>query len=165
MMEAARIIAGLGLRPRRTIRVVLFTNEENGLRGAHAYRTAHRHENHFAALEADSGADTPLGFGLTHPDRARQPRALAQLRPIARRLQPIGADRINDGGGGADIAPLLQDGVPNLGLVQDMSRYWHIHHTHADTLDKVDPRKLAYNIAAMAVMAWELANLPGPLGE
>jgi carboxypeptidase Q len=164
-MEAARILIKLGIKPRRTIRVVLFTNEENGIRGGNAYRDGHRHEKHVVAIETDSGLGTPLGFGLSISDKAKEEKGLATLRQIARFLAPIGADKIKAGGGGADIGPLGKDGVPTMGLNPDMSLYWQIHHTHADTMDKVDKDILSKHVAAMAVMAYALANWPHRLGE
>jgi carboxypeptidase Q len=166
-MEAARILVKMGLKPRRTIRVVLFTNEENGTRGGNAYRDGHQHEikNHAAAIEADLGADSPLGFGVSLPDKDKQARALATLREIVQVLAPIGATRVRDGGGGVDIGPLSKDGVPIMSLDPDPVHYWDIHHTPADTLDKIDPHKLNRNVAAMAVMAFAIADMPQRLGE
>lgn len=158
--EAARLINSLNLRPRRTIRVVLFTNEENGLRGAIAYRDAHRQEfdKHVAAIEADSGAAKPLGFSFSGTDRALE--MLQQMAPL---LQGIGADRITKGGAGADISVLTEAGVPGLGLRPDPTHYFDLHHTEADTLDKISPIDLNLNVATMAVMTYLLADLPEPL--
>ncbi len=166
-MEAARILIKMGLKPKRTIRVVLFTNEENGSRGGKAYRNDHQSEmkNHVVAIEDDLGGDSPLGFGLSIADKERHQRGLATLREIAGTLKAIGADRIRESGGGVDIGPMAQDGVPMMSLDPDPVHYWDIHHTHADTVDKVDPQKLAKNVAAMAVMAYAIANLPKRLGE
>jgi carboxypeptidase Q len=165
LMEAARLIVKLGVKPRRTIRVVLFTNEENGLRGGQGYRDQTLKEKHVVALESDAGVGTPVGFGLTMADKAKEEKALATLRQIVKPLAPIGELKIKSGGGGADIGPLGKDGVPTMGLNPEMDLYWHIHHTHADTMDKIDPVKLTKHVAAIAVMAYSLANLPHPLGE
>lgn len=155
-MEAARLIRELGLRPRRTLRLVLFMNEENGLRGGDGYFAEHRADlaNHVAAIEADSGAGRPLGFGCTSSDGD-----LARVQQLGLLLRGIGAGEITKGGGGADIGPLRAAGVPTLGLRQDSRWYFDYHHTAADTPDKADPHELALNVAAMAVMAWGLAEL------
>ena len=158
--EAVRLLKRLGLRPRRTIRVVLWTNEENGLRGALAYRDRYRGEldRHVLAIESDAGVFRPEGFGFTG-----SPEALALVRAVARLLEPIGADRVWEGGGGADISPLMREGVPGRGLRVDGSRYFWYHHTDADTIDKLDPHELNLCIAALAVMAYVIADLPEPL--
>lgn len=157
--EAARLLKELGLRPRRTIRVVLYTNEENGLRGGNAYRDAHREElsKHVLAIESDSGVYRPEGFGLaaTAPLQLR-----SNLQEIAKLLSGIGADRIAASGGGADIGPIMREGVPGASLNVEGSRYFDIHHTPADTLDKVNPRELALCVATMAVMAYVVADMP-----
>jgi carboxypeptidase Q len=160
--EAARLLKELGLRPRRTIRVVLYTNEENGLRGGTAYRDAHRAEisKHVFAIESDSGVYRPEGFGLaaTAPLQVR-----ANLEEIAKLLAGIGADNIAADGDGADIGPLMRDGVIGASLDVDGVHYFDIHHTPADTLDKVNPRELALCVATMAVMAYTVADLPETL--
>jgi carboxypeptidase Q len=161
--EAVRLIKELGLKPRRTIRVVLFTNEENGLRGGNAYRDAHRAElsKHILAIESDSGVYQPLGFGLT---ATAPPKARANLQEIARLLSGIGADRIAENGGGADIGPIMREGVVGAGFNVDGSSYFDIHHTMADTLDKIDRKNLALCVAAMAVVAYTVADMPEALG-
>ena len=160
--EAVRLLKELGLRPRRTIRVVLYTNEENGLRGGTAYRDAHRGEiaKHILAIESDSGTYQPLGFGLA---AAASPQARANMQEIAKLLSGIGADRIAANGGGADIGPLMREGVLGASLDVDSSHYFDIHHTPADTLDKIDPQNLALCVATMAVMAYTVADMPQSL--
>ena len=157
--EAARLLKELGLRPRRTIRVVLYTNEENGLRGGNAYRDAHRAEiaKHILAIESDSGVYRPEGFGLaeTAPLQVR-----SNMQEIAKLLSGIGADQIAASGGGADIGPMMREGVVGASLDVDGQHYFDIHHTPADTLDKVNPRELALCVATMAVMAYTVADLP-----
>ena len=157
--EAARLLKELGLRPRRTIRVVLYTNEENGLRGGNAYRDAHRAElsKHILAIESDSGVFRPEGFGLagTAPLQMR-----SNLQEIAKLLSGIGADGIAATGGGADIGPIMREGVVGASLDVEGSRYFDIHHTPADTLDKVNPRELALCVATMAIMAYVVADMP-----
>ena len=157
--EAARLLKELGLRPRRTIRVVLYTNEENGLRGGNAYRDAHRAEipKHVLAIESDSGVYRPEGFGLA---ANAPPQVRANLQEIAKLLAGIGADGIAPTGGGADIGPITREGVIGASLDVDGSHYFDIHHTQADTLDKVNPRELALCVATMAVMAYTVADLP-----
>jgi carboxypeptidase Q len=152
-MDAAAMLKELGLVPRRTIRVVLFTNEENGLRGAYAYHAAHGKEKHVAAIEADSGNGAPLGFGVGGtPEQAGGDPDLCAAVCGAR-----GAD-ITGVGGGADIGPLMKDGVLGLGLHPEGSAYFDLHHSPADTFDKIDPDHLARNTAAMALMAFILAE-------
>ena len=160
--ESVRLLKELGLRPRRTIRVVLYTNEENGLRGGTAYRDAHRSElaKHILAIEADSGTYQPVGFGLA---ATASPQARANILEIAKLLSGIRADRIAEDGGGADIGPIMREGVLGASLDVDSSRYFDIHHTPADTLDKIDPQHLALCVATMAVMAYTVADMPQSL--
>jgi carboxypeptidase Q len=155
--EAIRLMKTLGLRPRRTVRVVLWTNEENGTRGGMAYRDAHRAElpNHVLAIESDDGVFAPRGFGVSASDAA-----FAALTQMGRLLAPIGADSITRGGGGADIGPIMALGVPGMGLEVDPTRYFWYHHTTADTPDKLDPRDVARSVAAMAVMSYVAAEMP-----
>jgi carboxypeptidase Q len=155
--EAVRLMRALGLRPRRTVRVVGWTNEENGLRGGNAYRDAHRAEldDHVLAIESDAGVFRPQGFGFTGSDSA-----FALVREVAKLLEPIGAGRITRGGGGADIGPIMQLGVPGMGLSVDGTRYFWYHHTDADTVDKLDPNEVALCVATMAVMAYVVAEMP-----
>lgn len=160
--EALRLIKALGLRPRRTVRVVLFTNEENGSRGGLAYRDTHRAElaNHVAMLESDSGVFRPIGFGFTGTQRAR-----AAVAAIASLLDGIGATAVSPVGGGADIGPSVDAArIPALSLDVD-GPYFAVHHTEADTVDKVDPRELALCVAAIAVMTYVIAELPHRLGD
>ena len=162
--EAVRLIHRLGLRPRRTIRVVLWTNEENGGRGALAYRDAHagQLEKHVLAMESDNGAFTPHGFRFSGSDAA-----LARVQQVAALLQPIGANNVasEKESPEADIAPLVERGVPGVGLDVDRTRYFWFHHSDGDTLDKLDPAELGRCVAAMAVMAFVVADLPDPLAR
>ena len=158
--EAVRLLKRLGLTPRRTIRVVLWTNEENGLRGGTGYRDAHVSElsDHVLAMESDAGVFTPSGFGFSGSDAA-----FARVREIGSLLKRIDAGEVTRGGGGADIGPLAREGVPVMGLTVDGSRYFYYHHTDADTMDKLNPREMALCVATMAVMAYVVADLPEPL--
>ena len=135
-------------------------NEENGLRGSRAYAQAHAAELplHVAAIESDSGAARPVGFTATTGLGG-----LELLKDVTRLLRPLGAEDVVEGGGGADIEPLREASVPLLGLRLDATRYFDWHHSPADTLDKVDPRELAEGAAALAVVAYVLAEMPEPL--
>ncbi len=156
-MEAALMLHELGLVPRRTIRVVLFTNEENGLRGGKAYFEAHKTERHVAAIEADVGSGAPWGFGVgqTQAD-------VDALSPFTPLFVDLGADHLKLGGGGADISPLTKTGVLGLGLHPDISTYFDLHHSEADTIDKIVPQHLERNAAAIALMAYILAEADLP---
>ncbi len=164
--EAVRLLKDLGLRPRRTIRVVLWTNEENGLRGALAYRdsVAAEIENHVLAVESDGGVFAPVGFGVTASDEA-----FALIEPIEELLLPVLGESpvyptgIVRGGGGADIGPLMREGVPGVSLNTEASRYFWVHHTPADTVDKLDPAHVQRCVAAMAILAYVVADMPQTL--
>lgn len=166
--QALTIIKKLGLRPRRTLRVVLWTNEENGLRGGRAYREGLGDEvaHHVAALEMDGGAERPVGFGFglagvsSDGDSPTYEAAFEKLREIGHLLDVIEAGEIRRGGGGADIGPLMRDGVPGLGLRTVGEHYFDWHHTRADTLDKVDPQDYRKAIALLAVFGYVLADMP-----
>ncbi len=164
-LEAAHLIHQLGLRPRRTLRVVFWTNEENGGAGGVAYRqwVGDAVRNHVAAIEMDGGAEKPAGFGLTTPGESMA--ALTRAREIGKLLDRIDAGSIQPGGGGADIAPLLHDGVPGLAVRTIATHYFDYHHSRADTVDKVNLQDLRANIAAMAVMAYVLADMPETLQQ
>ena len=153
-MQAAALIKRLGLKPRRTIRVVLFTNEENGGAGGRAYREMVGAEikNHVAAIEMDGGAEKLTGYGMDK-------RVLDRLQGVAKLLAPLGADKFTEGGGGADIGPLLKDGVPGLSPHTGGGHYFDWHHTAADTVDKIKPEELREHVGAMAVMAFILADM------
>jgi carboxypeptidase Q len=161
-MQALTTLRTLGLTPRRTIRVVLFTNEENGLRGAKQYAADHAAElgRHVMALEADSGGFRPRGFEVQGTEQA-----LGQIADIASLLRPIDGHRVEAGHGGADIGMMESGGVPLLGLRVEGSRYFDYHHSEADTLDKVDPADLRRDVAAVAVMSYVVADMPDPLAR
>ncbi|HEX4440895.1 MAG TPA: M20/M25/M40 family metallo-hydrolase [Thermoanaerobaculia bacterium] len=161
VVEAARQIAALSPRPRRTVRVVLFANEENGLAGGKAYAADHAAEldRHVAAFEADLGQGPPLGFSWDAGPGAEKP-----LQAMAAVLSPIGADHLLAGdAGGADLTYLLPSGIPSLGLLLDATDYFDYHHTANDTFDKIDSRVLDRSTAALAAAAWVLADAPDVL--
>jgi carboxypeptidase Q len=155
--EGIRLMKALGIRPRRTIRVVGWTNEENGTRGGLGYLAAHKADvdKHVFALESDNGVFRPSGIAAVGTDEA-----IAMLKRIAPLLSRIGADSVIKGGGEADIGPLLAAGVPGAGLEVDGSRYFWFHHTNADTPDKLNPREVAQCVAVMAIYAYVLAEMP-----
>jgi Zn-dependent M28 family amino/carboxypeptidase len=147
----------LKIRPKRTIRVIAYMNEENGLVGGRTY-AAEEDANiskHFAAIESDLGASHPLGFNF-----AGKPEALAFLAPLSNvlRSQGAGLSQIQSGVG-ADIGPLTQRGVPSFAPWFNQQTYFDYHHTAADTFDKVNPKELAEVGSVMAVLAYGLANL------
>lgn len=159
--EAARLIRSLGLKPRRTVRVVLFTNEENGLRGGKAYAEAHSREPHVLAFEADSGAFKPLGFGYTGPEGGRE-----TLAGVARLLAPLGQLVVEGEGRGADTGPVIEAaGAPAASLRVDGERYFIYHHTPADTLDRLRREDVQDGAAAIAALAYVVADLPARLGQ
>ena len=154
--RAVTLIKELGLRPRRTLRVVLWTNEENGSRGSRNYRNEHLNEleNHILAIESDGGVFAPQGFGFTGSKEARK-----VVYDIADLLDPIGAGKITNWGRAPDIAILNDEGVPVMSLNVDNSKYFWYHHTSADTFDKVDYGEFNDCIAAMAIMAYVVADM------
>lgn len=151
VVEALRLLRALGVKPDRTIRAVLFTNEENGLRGGTAYAATHGVELHRALLESDLGGGWPLSWSATGSP--------AQMEWLRRVAAPLGMP-IEEGGGGADISPFEAKGALVIGLHPDDSHYFDVHHTRADTVDKVDPVALADGTGAVASLAWLLANAP-----
>jgi carboxypeptidase Q len=154
--EALRLMKVLNLRPRRTVRVVLFVNEENGLRGGNAYRDAHAAElaNHVMLLESDGGVFDPSGFGFTGSDAAR-----AAVTSIATLLAPLGANRIGPSGGGADIGPAATAGkIPTMSH-EVTGDYFLIHHTPADTIARITPKQISDNAAAIAIMSYVVAEM------
>ncbi len=160
-MQALTELRRLGLTPRRTIRVVLFTNEENGLAGGKAYAKDNAKElpNIVAALETDSGGFAPRGFSIDAKDPATLARAKSRVAEIASLLSPLHATRVELHGHGADVSPMAPAGVLVGSLDVDGRTYFDTHHTEADTLDKVDPATLADDVAAVAVFAYVVADL------
>jgi hypothetical protein len=160
-MQTLQLIKQLRLHPKRTIRLIAWMNEENGTVGGRTYAKDHEAEipNHFAAIESDRGAGHPLGFEVT-----AKTEVLPLLTPMSAVLQSSGAGLLKlTTDTETDISFLATAGVPSFGLWQDTRTYFDYHHTAADTLDKVVPRELAENAAAMSVLAYTLANLEQPL--
>ena len=156
-METANLIQKLRLKPKRTIRVIAWMNEENGEAGSKQYTKDHEKEiqNHFAAMETDGGAGHPLGINIKG-----KPEVKRMLAPVATILQESGAGNLHlVEHCGADIEPLEKAGVPSFSPIQDSRFYFNYHHTAADTLDKIVPKELAENSAVVAVAAYALANM------
>jgi carboxypeptidase Q len=154
--EAVRLMKKLGIRPRRTVRIVLFTNEENGLRGGNAYRDAYLKsaEQHVLAIESDSGVFAPSRLGFTGSEAAQ-----TMMREIGVLLTPLGLQDIGPGGGGADIGPIAQAGkAPMLAYQGDSNRYFTIHHTPADTVDRIAPEEVSKAAAALSVVTYVVAE-------
>lgn len=160
-MQVPFLLKQLGIRPKRTIRVIAYANEENGLRGGTGYLEAERANiaKQFAAIESDLGASHPVGIYF-----AGKPEIAGSLGPISQVLRVQGAALTQQQGGvGADIGPLTQAGVPSFAPWFNTQTYFNYHHTAADTLDKVNPKELQELGALMAVLAYGLANLEQPL--
>ncbi|MCM3875425.1 MAG: M28 family peptidase, partial [Thermoanaerobaculia bacterium] len=158
-IEAARLIGKLPKRPRRTIRVVLFANEENGLAGGRAYAKAHAAElpRHVAAVEPDAGAGRASGFGWT-----AGPAAAPLMAELGTLLAPFGLGEVKKGGGGADIGPMRAAGVPMFSPSQDVARYFDVHHTADDTFDKIDREDLNTALATVTALVYTLAEAETP---
>src|SRR5882724_6139615 len=159
-MEAANLIQKLHLRPKRTIRVIAWMNEENGLAGSKQYAKDHEKDwaNHFATMETDGGAGHPIGLNIK-----AKPEGKAMLKPVAAILQESGAGILSLAEhAGADVEPMEKAGVPAFAPIQDSRFYFNYHHTPADTLDKIVPKELAENSAAVAVFGYAMANADQP---
>jgi hypothetical protein len=153
-IEAIRLLKVLGLRPKRTIRAVMFMNEENGNRGGEGYAAAKRPgETHVAAIESDHGGFMPNGFGV-----GGGPAVFAAVSKWAPLFTPIHADRFRQGGGGTDIGPLGTQGVPTFSLIVDSQRYFDYHHCENDTIDAVNERELELGSIALALMSYLIAE-------
>jgi hypothetical protein len=187
--QAVALIKKLGLRPRRTIRVVFWVNEENGGAGGRAYRAmvGDQVKNHVAAIEMDGGAEKPVGFGfggggamggmgrrlapgVTPPAEPRRPAptsaaSFARAVEIGHLLEGIEGGLMSPGGGGEDIGPLLADGVPGFGVRTVGLHYFDWHHTDTDSFDKIVPREFQLNVASLAVLSYVLADMPERIGD
>jgi hypothetical protein len=161
-MEAANLVHKLNLKPKRTIRVIAWMNEENGTRGSKQYGKDHEKDwaNHFGAMETDGGADHPVGIRLW-----AKPEVKTMLKPVAAVLQESGAGalELSEHAPGADISPMEKGNVPTFAPIQDGRFYFNYHHTAADTLDKIDPKNLAQTSAIVAVWAYAMANAERPM--
>jgi carboxypeptidase Q len=160
-MEAANLIHKLNLKPKRTIRVIAWMNEENGTHGSKQYAKDHDKDwaNHFAVMETDGGADHPVGLHIK-----AKPEVKTLLKPVAAILQESGSGALElSEHAGADIEPMEKAGVPAFAPIQDSRFYFNYHHTAADTLDKIDPKQLAETSAIVAVWAYAMANAEQPL--
>tara|TARA_B100000676_G_scaffold283046_1_gene309436 strand:+ start:633 stop:1991 length:1359 start_codon:yes stop_codon:yes gene_type:complete len=158
--EVLRLINKLGLKPKRTIRCIMWTNEENGGRGNQAYHDMHMDEldKHVLAIESDGGVFAPEGFGFTGSEAAKK---IAE--EIHELMTVIKADKLSDGGRAPDTAVLNDAGVPVMSLQVDHTKYFWYHHTDADTFDKVDFHEFNKCIAAMTIMSYVVADLDKPL--
>lgn len=152
-IEVLRLFKAMGYKPKRTIRAVLFMNEENGLRGGTEYakQALAKKEKHLAAMESDRGGFTPRGFTMSM-DEAKKNK-IRGWKPL---LEPYGLADFSMEGGGADIGPLAPQGVALIGYLPDSQRYFNYHHTAEDTFDKVDRRELEMGAAAMAALVYLL---------
>jgi|TARA_X000000950_G_scaffold82567_1_gene103925 hypothetical protein len=154
-MEVLRILKSLNYKPKRTIRVVLFANEENGLRGGNKYAELAKknNESHFFALESDAGGFTPRGFSFDTSESEFN--ALKEFKDL---FKEYGADNFIIGGSGADIGPLKDDKIILAGLRPDPQRYFDYHHAASDTFDKINKRELELGAAAMTALVYLLDN-------
>tara|TARA_A100001037_G_scaffold297026_1_gene318407 strand:+ start:82 stop:1104 length:1023 start_codon:yes stop_codon:yes gene_type:complete len=158
--EAVRLLKELNLRPRRTLRVVLWTNEENGMGGVKQYRERHADElpRHVLAMESDTGIFEPEGFSFTGSEKA-----MPYFEAVVGLLQSLGPLRMRWGAGVSDIMHLLQEGVPVMGLDVDREKYFWYHHTEADTIDKLSREEFNRCVAGYAAMAFVVADMPARL--
>jgi Zn-dependent M28 family amino/carboxypeptidase len=152
VMEALRLLRASGLTPRRTVRAELFTGEEYGLAGAGAYRQRHGDEHSVAAFETDYGMAAPDAIGVGSEDR------MQEMTPLLPAFAPFGIRRFRPHAFGADVEPIVDMGVPGFDLEPDGHHYFDIHHTAADTLDKIRPEDLRRNAGAIALLAYLLAE-------
>ena len=164
-MAAGHLIGTLKQAPKRTIRVVAFANEEQGLYGGKAYAEAHAKDVvlHQLAAESDFGAGRIYAFNTGSPNPANSREATRQIAEV---LKPLGIEYAAEKGGpGPDVGPLAAKGGAWAWLAQDGSDYFHLHHTADDTLDKIDPAALAQNVAAYTVFAYLAAEADGSFGS
>ncbi|MBL4754090.1 MAG: M20/M25/M40 family metallo-hydrolase [Flavobacteriales bacterium] len=154
-IEAVRLFRALGITPKRTIRAVLFMNEENGIRGGKMYAKLAKDnkENHIAAIESDAGGFTPRGFGIKGDEK--QVATIVAWKHI---FEDYNMGQLGKGWGGADIGPLIDQGTVLMGFRPDTQRYFDIHHTREDTFEKVHKRELELGAAGMGVMLYLLSE-------
>ncbi len=147
--QALKLIKQLGLKPKRTLRLVLWTNEENGMRGAKSYAERHATEKHVFCLESDAGVFKPTGFSFA----GKEP-FLSMAKAVTGLLSAMQPMKLSPGSPGADVAPLVEKGVSGVGLLVDGTKYFWYHHTHADTMDKLNPKEMNDCVAAIALMVY-----------
>jgi len=154
-IEVIRAVKALGVKPRRTIRAVMFMNEENGLKGATQYAVVARTDGkkHIFALESDAGGFTPRGFSISSNDAQK-----AKLAPWKNLLLPYGSYEFHDFGGGADVSPLKDVGAVTAELLPDSQRYFDIHHAETDVFENVSPRELHLGAVNMAALVWLISE-------
>jgi len=165
VMEAGRLLAKSS--PRRTVRIVLFTNEENGGRGAKAYGEAHGKERIVAGFELDIGAGAASKLVVSRrdpatgkPDVTTEARWTEALKPCLPLFRPLGIEAVETGAWASDLGPLVTRGLPLVGFSQDTTGYWPIHHTQADTVDRIDRPTWQRLVAATTLVAWITAEMP-----
>jgi hypothetical protein len=175
--QAVALIKKLGLKPRRTIRVVFWVNEENGGAGGRAYGAmlGEAVKDHVAAIEMDGGAEKPVGFGFGSGGGGRgggrgagpatSSAAFNRAVEIGKLLESIDAGKVSAGGGGSDISPLMAAGVPGFGVQTVGLHYFDWHHTNSDTFDKIVPLEFQQNVASLAVLSYVLADMPERIGD
>lgn len=152
-IEVLRIFKSMGYKPKRTIRAVMFMNEENGLRGGQKYAELAKvnNEKHIVAIESDRGGFTPRGFTIGGKTKETIKATIQSWKPM---LEPYGLSDFSQQGGGADIGPLEVQGTTVIGYLTDSQRYFNYHHTREDTFDKVDKRELELGAASMAALVY-----------
>ncbi|XP_049709844.1 carboxypeptidase Q isoform X1 [Elephas maximus indicus] len=154
--EALSLIKDLGLRPKRTLRLVLWTGEEQGGVGAFQYYQLHKANisNYSLVMESDSGTFLPSGLQFTGSDKAR-----AIMEEVMRLLQPINITQVFRNGEGTDINYWIQDGVPGASLLDDLYKYFSFHHSHGDTMTVMDPKEMNVAAALWAVVSYVVADM------
>ncbi|MCK4346454.1 MAG: M20/M25/M40 family metallo-hydrolase [Bacteroidales bacterium] len=150
-IEVLRIFRALGIKPKRTIRAVMFMDEEMGQTGGKKYAELAKinNEKHYTALESDRGAFTPQGFGF-----GTQGERLEKMIALKKYFLPYGITEFKKGGGGVDIGPLRQFGIPLISYIPDSQRYFYYHHSPKDTFEQVNPRELQMGSAAIAALIY-----------
>jgi carboxypeptidase Q len=157
--EAIKLLKKLGLKPKRTIRIVQWTNEENGVRGGNAYRDAHQNEKHVLMFEHDSGIFPPNGIRFNGNDTI-----LSILKETTELFNKISKSTVTKGGGGVDITPMVKTGVPAMSIgTDDGSKYFYYHHNHSDTVDKIKKEDFNNCLATIALAIYLYSDLPNDI--
>ena len=154
-IEVIRVMKALNIKPKRTIRAVLFMNEENGLRGGKKYAELAKmnKEKHIAAIESDRGGFTPRGFSYEGP-----PEVIERLESWKKFFEPYGVTELSPEGGGSDIGPLKEQNVPLLELMPDSQRYFDFHHAPSDIIQNVNKRELELGAASLAALIYLISQ-------